>query len=197
LIEVKAMEDESSRDLTELLAQIGQGNESAAKQLLPALYRELRALAGSYFQLQDPDHTLQPTALVHEVFIKLTGAKDADWKSRAHIFATAARAMRQILINHAQSKKAVKRGGGKQRVTLSGLVTPPHEESEIDLTDLGEALNKLTELSPRQARIVEMRFLAGLSEIEIAHVLDVSSRTVRREWRMARAFLKSELSGKI
>lgn len=152
-------------------------------------------MAGSYFRSQNSDHTLQPTALVHEAFIKLTGSTGVGWKSRAHFFAVAAKAMRQILINHAKAKNTLKRGEGKQRVTLSGLKTPAQSDFEIGIIDLSEVLEKLAEFSPRQVQIVEMRFLAGLSESEIAHVLDLSTRSVRREWRMARAFLKSELSG--
>ena len=189
------MEEDFSQNVTEILAQIGQGSDSATGKLLPLLYKELRALAGSYFRMQDSDHTLQPTALVHEAFNKLTGSTGTGWKSRAHFFAVAAKAMRQILINHAKAKKTSKRGGGRHRVTLSGLKTPAQSDFEIDLAELSEVLGKLADLSPRQVQIVEMRFLAGLSESEIAHVLDLSPRTVRREWRMARAFLKSELSG--
>jgi RNA polymerase sigma factor (TIGR02999 family) len=187
--------EDPQQDVTEILAQIERGSASAPGKLLPLLYEELRALAGSYFRNQVADHTLQPTALVHEAFIKLAGSAETGWKSRAHFFAVAARAMRQILINHAYAKKTGKRGGGRRRVTLSGLKTPSRSDFEIDLADLGEVLEKLADLSPRQVQIVEMRFLAGLDESQIAHVLDLSTRTVRREWRMARAFLKSELTG--
>jgi RNA polymerase sigma-70 factor, ECF subfamily len=182
-------------EVTELFARIQDGELGAVEALLPLLYRELRAMAGSYFQRQTPGHTLQPTALVHEVFLKLARGQGADWESRAHFLAVAARAMRQVLANHAESKRAAKRGGGMPRITLSGLATPPHAESLVDLIDLDDALAKLSEVSTRQARIVEMRFLAGIGEEEIAHVLGVSTRTVQREWRMARAFLKCELSG--
>lgn len=188
-------EEVPSSEVTELFARIQDGELGAAEALLPLLYRELRAMAGSYFQRQTPGHTLQPTALVHEVFLKLARGQDADWQSRAHFLAVAARAMRQILANHAEKKRAAKRGGGRPRVTLSGLATPPHAERLVDLIDLDDALAALAEVSPRQARIVEMRFLAGIGEEEIAHVLEVSTRTVQREWRMARAFLKCELSG--
>jgi len=178
-----------------LFARIEEGELGATEALLPLLYRELRAMAGSYFQRQTPGHTLQPTALVHEAFLKLVRGKTADWKSRAHFFAVAARAMRQILANHAEKKRAAKRGGNMPRVTLSGISTSSARESEVDLIDLDDALVKLATCSPRQAQIVEMRFLAGIEEEEIAHVLDVSARTVQREWRMARAFLQCELSG--
>ncbi|MHC4945075.1 MAG: sigma-70 family RNA polymerase sigma factor [Planctomycetota bacterium] len=189
------MEEDFSHEVTEILGRIGRGSDSAAAELLPLLYNELRALAGSYFRGETPNHTLQPTAVVHEAFIKLTGAKNTGWENRAHFFAVAAKAMRQILFNHAKAKKAAKRGGGKQRVTLSGLATPSDIETEIDLIDLDKALTMLAELSPRKARIVELRFLAGLKEDEIAHVLGISTSTIQREWRMARAFLECELSG--
>ena len=189
------MDETPSHEITEMLARIGRADDSATETLLPLLYDQLRALAGSYFQKATPGQTLQPTALVHEAFLKLTRGATPDWESRAHFFAVAARAMRQILANHAESKRAARRGGGRPRVTLSGLATPPDQEAQIDLIDLDEALAKLAELSPEQARIVEMRFLAGVEEREIAHVLGMSERTVRRKWRMARAFLECELGG--
>jgi RNA polymerase sigma factor (TIGR02999 family) len=189
------MDDAPSREITEVLAQVGRGDASAAAGLLPLIYAELHALAGSYFRRENPAHTLQPTALVHEAFLKLTTPTHPSWESRSHFFAVAARAMRQILANHVQGRKTAKRGGGRQRVTLSGLATPSDVESQIDLIDLSNALDKLAELSPRQAHVVEMRFFAGLGEEEIALVLDTSVRTVRRDWRMARAYLLSELSG--
>ncbi|MHC4942508.1 MAG: sigma-70 family RNA polymerase sigma factor [Planctomycetota bacterium] len=182
-------------EITLILTKVGRGDDSAVAALLPVVYDELRALAGSYFKRQTPGHTLEPTALVHDAFIKLAGSASIDWKDRAHFFAIAAMAMRQILADHARSKKAAKRGDGKDRVTLSGLETPHDAESQIDLIALDDALAKLAELAPRQARIVEMRFLAGLNENETAHVLDVTTRTVRREWRLAKAFLECELSG--
>jgi RNA polymerase sigma factor (TIGR02999 family) len=160
------------------------------------VYDELRALAGSYFERQSPEHTLQPTALVHEAFVKLVQPAGGEWESRSHFFAVAAKAMRQILADHARRKKAAKRGGGRQhRVTLSGLLTPPTIEQQIDLIALDAALETLARLSPRQSQIVEMRFLAGLDEREVAHVLNVTTRTIQREWRMAKAFLWRELSG--
>lgn len=189
------MDEESPREITEMLGRIERGDDQAAEDLLPVLYEELRGLAGGFFRKQDPGQTLQPTALVHEAFLKLTRGESIDWESRAHFFAVAAMAMRQILADHADSKRAVKRGGRMPRVTLSGLVTPARTVSEIDLIDLDEALTKLAALSPRQARIVEMRFLAGVEERDIARALGLSERTVRRQWRMARAFLKGELSG--
>lgn len=189
------MDKKASPEITKILARIGQGNDSATAALLPLLYEELRVLAGSYFRQQDSDHTLQPTALVHEAFIKLVGSGEQSWESRAHFMAVAAKAMRQILINHAQARNAAKRGGGRQRVTLSGLQTPAETVTEIDLLDLGQALSQLEALSPRKAEIVELRFLAGLEEDEIARLLDLSVSTIQREWRLARAFLNSALRG--
>jgi len=189
------MREESPSEITRMLGRIGRGDDQAAEDLLPLLYEELRGLAGGLFGKHHPGQTLQPTALVHEAFLKLTRGENIDWESRAHFFAVAALAMRQILADHADRKRAVKRGGGMPRVTLSGLVTPARTVSEIDLIDLDDALTKLAALSPRQARIVEMRFLAGVEEREIARALGLSERTVRRQWRMARAFLKGELSG--
>jgi len=127
--------------------------------------------------------------------MKLIGASHISWESRAHFFEVAAKAMREILADHARRKKAAKRGGGKGRVTLLGLVTPHTEAAQIDLVALDDALTKLHALSERQCRIVEMRFLAGLNEKETAHVLGVNTRTVQRDWRMAKAFLKAELAG--
>jgi RNA polymerase sigma-70 factor (ECF subfamily) len=184
---------EPSATATAILARVRQGDASAAAELLPFVYDELRALASGFFRRQNPNHTLQPTALVHEAFAKLAGWSD-EWESRAQFLAVAAKAMRQVLADHARSKRAAKRGGGRGRVTLSGLATPPVEPTPIDLIALDEALAELSALSPRQGQIVEMRFLAGLDEREIAHVLGVTTRTVQREWRIAKAFLRAALS---
>lgn len=189
------MDSDSTPDITEFLTQIGRGSASATAALLPLLYKELRALAGSYFKNQNPGHTLEPTALVHEAFIKMTGSSGEGFKNRGHFFAVAARVMRQILLNHARSKQAAKRSGGQHRITLAGLAETPAEDSQVDFLELDYAMKKLEKLSPRQARIVEMRFLTGLQMDEIASVLKVSNSTVQRDWRMARAFLDCELSG--
>jgi RNA polymerase sigma factor (TIGR02999 family) len=189
------MMNDPTKEITEILSEIERGEESAAARLMPMIYEKLHALAARYFKQQKPEHTLQPTALVHEAFMKLVGSATSDWKSQAHFFSVAARAMRQILTDHARRKKAAKRGGHPQRVTLSGLGTPASNEIQIDLISLDQAMNKLAELSPRQCRIVEMRFLAGMEMEDIAKVLDLATRTVYREWRAARAFLQCELSG--
>jgi RNA polymerase sigma-70 factor (ECF subfamily) len=189
------MTEDSSREITEILARMEGGDESAAARLMPLVYEKLHTLADRYFRQQKQEHTLQPTALVHEAFMKLVGASHPDWNSQAHFFSVAAKAMRQILTDHARRKKAAKRGADAQRVTLSGLGTPGIDEMQIDLIALDGAMAKLAELSPRQCRIVEMRFLAGMEMEEVAKVLDLSDRTVYREWRTAKAFLQCELSG--
>lgn len=183
-----------AREITRILARNGHGEAQVAEELLPEVYGELRALAGNFFRRERPEHTLQPTALVHEAFIKMTGSTEAGWESRAHFLALAAMAMRRILTDHARRRKASKRGGGLNQVTLSGLATPSGEE-QIDLIALDDALEKLAARFPRQSRIVEMRFLAGMTTDEAAHVLGVTARTVHSDWRLAKAFLRCELSG--
>jgi len=183
-----------SEDVTQLLIQAAKGRKSAAEQLLPLVYEQLRALARSFFAAQRPDHTLEPTALVHEAFMRLVGQSQIDWTSRAHFFAVAAKAMRQILINHAEAKQAAKRGGWR-RITLSGEVAEPSDR-EVDLLVLNEALSRLEGLDERQARVVELRFFGGLTVEEAANVLKVAPRTVELDWRMAKAWLLHALEGK-
>ncbi len=182
-------------EVTEMLARIEGGDEAASDALLVVLYEELRGLAQGFFNRRSPGETLQPTALVHEVFLKLTRGARIDWESRGHFLAVAAKAMRQILANHAERRRTKKRGGDRARVTLAGIGETPSPEAQVDLIDLDDALGKLVAVSPEQARIVEMRFLAGGSEEDVARTLGVSARTVRRQWRMARAFLRAEMSG--
>ncbi len=188
------MGQDITREITRILARDGHGEEQVAEALLPEVYDELRALAGSFLRLERPEHTLQPTALVHEAFLKMTGSSEAGWESRAHFLALAAVAMRRILTDHARRKRASKRGGGRSQVTLPGLATPTGED-QFDLIALDDALEKLAARFPRQSRIVEMRFLAGMSADEVAHVLGISPRTVFGDWHLARAFLRCELSG--
>jgi len=194
ITEAGMKDKDSQNDITKILHRVEMDDDSAAAEVLPIVYDELRALAVSFFKSEDPNHTLQPTALVHEAFIKLAGKSRNDWKNRAHFFAIASKAMRWILKDHARRKKAIKRGGAQQKVTLSGIEEPSGEKP-INLIALDESLAKLAERSPRTCRIVEMRFLAGLDEKEVAYVLDIALRTVQREWRVARAYLRCELSG--
>ena len=156
------------------------------------VYDELKALAASLFRHQSPGHTLQPTALVHEAYLKLAGGDEAEWKSRTHFFSLAAKAMRQILIDHHRKRSAQKRGSDHQRVTLSGAELG-QGLPEVDILALNEALTRLEEIDERQNRVVELRFFGGLQMDEIADVLGVSKTTVEGEWRHARAWLNREL----
>ena len=182
--------------VTRIIAELSQGDRSAAQRLLPHVYAELRELASGMFQQQRQSHTLQPTALVHEAYLKLVGSADQGWTSRKHFFDVAAMAMRQLLADHARRLASQKRGGGMCRVTLSDVATPIEDTSDIDLFVLDEAMEKLSSLDPRQGRIAELRYLAGLTVEETAEVLDVSPRTVKLDWQMARSFLRRELSRK-
>ncbi len=187
------MTDPGQADFTKMLIRARGGDDSAVHALLPLIYGEMRALAGGFFRDQGPAHTLQPTALVHEAFLKLVGPSEVEWQSRAHFFAVAAKAMRQILTDHARRKRAQKRGGEQDRITLSGLATPV-ADAAFDVVVFDEALDTLAQLDERQGRIVELRFLGGLTVEEVAVVLELSVSTVEREWRMARAWLRRELS---
>jgi RNA polymerase sigma factor (TIGR02999 family) len=184
-------------DVTQLLSDVGQGRSSATDQLLPLVYDELRQLAGLMFRQQKPDHTLQPTALVHEAYARLVRPADGEigsqqWTNRAHFFAVAAKAMRQILSNHARDRSTAKRGGDWNRVSISNVDTPSSDR-DINLIALEEALERLERIDDRQSRIVELRFFAEMTTEEIAYVLGASASTVEREWRMARAWLSAQL----
>jgi len=183
-------------EVTRILAELNQGDGSATERLLPLVYDELRALAGSYFARRQAGHTLQPTALVHEAYLKLAGG-EGQWQSRAHFMAVAAKAMRQILMNHARDKAAMKRGGGAAKLTISEAVHAASDESDtgrqLDLIALDEALTKLAALSERQARVTELRFFGGLTIADTAHVVGMSTTTVEDDWHMARAWLGREL----
>ena len=187
-------QDDRQEEATLLLQRLGSGDEAASEQLLPIVYEQLRRIAGSYFRNQRADHTLQPTALVHEAYLKLVRASNQDWKGQAHFCAVAATAMRQILQNHAAAKRAAKRGGpDAERVPLEQVTTPTGRR-QIDVVALDDALPRLAEADERQARIVELWFLGGLKAEEVAEVLGVSQRTVERGWRQARAWLNAELT---
>ncbi len=179
-------------EMTHILEQIKGGDRDAAKKLLPLVYDEFRALARFYLHQERVNHTLQPTALVHEAYMKLVDQTRVDWQGRSHFFAVAAQAMRRILVDHARSKNRDKRGGGRARVTLDEAVALSPEKEE-DVLALDEALEKLAKLDPRQAKVVEMRFFGGLSVEEAAEALGVSKRTVEGDWTFARAWLAREL----
>jgi len=179
-------------EITQLLARVRTGDEQANAQLAPLIYDELRRLAAYYIRSERPDHTLQATALVHEAYIKLVG-QDIDWQSRAHFFAVAAQVMRRVLVDYARAAKADKRAGKLHRIPLESALVYAEEQSG-ELIALDEALERLGQWDPRQSRIVELRFFAGLSVEETAEVLGISTRTVKRDWSMARAWLYSELT---
>lgn len=181
----------ASGDVTRLLLDIESGDESAAAELLPLVYRHMHDIASHAFRGGAAGNTLQPTLIVHDAYLRLV-KHAGNWSDRSHFYVVAAKAMRQILIDHARIQRAEKRGGGRQRVTLADVELSAKSE-ELDLVDLDAALSKLTELSARQAQVVELRFLAGLEVEEVAKVLRVSRRTVINDWRTARAFLRSEL----
>lgn len=188
------MVDQSAQEVTRILTDLRKGDESALGRLLPIVYGELRALAGALFRGQRYDHTLQPTAVVHEVFLRLVHQPQADFADRAHFFRVAAMAMRQLLTDHARRRRASRRGGGWDRVKLDSGVADTSAE-EVDLVALDDALTRLATLDERQGRIVELRFLIGLSVDETANVLGLSPRTVELDSRMARAWLRCELAG--
>lgn len=178
-------------EATLYLDRMNAGDPAAAEMLLPIVYQQLRQMAGAIFRAQSPSHTLQPTALVHEAYIKLIGSH-VGWKDSAHFCAVAATAMRQILSNHARAKRAVKRNA--QRVDLSVDRMPtPTGASTIDLLELENALTELGELNPRHARMIELRFFGGLTAEAMSGVLGISSGMARREWRAARAWLSCRL----
>jgi RNA polymerase sigma factor (TIGR02999 family) len=179
-------------DVTLALAALTGGDDSAAAHLMDMIYDELRALAGSYFRDQPAAHTLQPTALVHEAFVQVTGRTGAQFENRAHFFAICAVAMRGILADYARKRRAAKRGGDWERISLEN-VGSSSAHGFIDALALDEALTELTSRSERQARVVEYRFFGGMTEAEIAEVLDVSRSTVQEDWRMARAWLTVQL----
>ena len=179
--------------ITELLIR-SRGSKEALDELLPLVYDELRRLASSYLSRERPDHTLQPTALVHEAYIRLIDQSSVNWRNRAQFFGLAAQMMRRILVNHAIARAAQKRSGG-DRVTLTDAAHLSERE-EVDVIAIDQALTRLAGLDARQAEIVEMRFFAGLSIDEVGEVLGVSAPTVKRDWSMAKAWLRGELSPK-
>ncbi len=179
-------------EMTELLEAAGAGTPGALERALPLVYDELRQLADRYLRAERPDHTLQTTALVHEAYLRLVSGPELSWESRRHFFGIAAQAMRQILVDHARSRGAKKRSRGRQ-VTLDDE-TVAAAPGPDDILGVDDALHRLAEQSPRAARIVELRYFAGLSIEQTAETLDVSIATVKRDWLSARAWLQRELS---
>src|SRR5215475_6120227 len=182
----------SQQRVTDLLTRWSQGDDHALAELTPLVYEELRRLAHHHMGSQRPNHTLQTTALVNEVYLRLADQTNPRWQNRAHFFAVAARAMRQILVSYARSQQAQKRGGGAPKMELdeAALVSP--EESK-EIVDLHEALERLATLDSRKAQVVELKYFGGLNYDEMAEVLKISSITVRRDWRFAKAWLYTQL----
>jgi len=182
-----------SADLTQVLIDTsGEQPADVAKKLMPLVYDELRQLAAGYLRSERRGHTLQPTALVHEAFMRLIDQSRVDWKGRTHFYAVGAQAMRRILIDHARARGRGKRGGDWQRVLLDEVDTP-QELGDVDLVALHEALESLAALDENQARIVELRFFGGMTVEEVAHVLGVSKRKVEGDWTHAKAWLRNAL----
>jgi len=186
--------DHPPTQATFLLSRLGQGDARASDELLGLLYQELHALARSYMAREREDHTLQPTALVNEAWVRLIGSDQKEWENRGHFFRVAARAMRNVLVDHARAKKSLKRGEGKAHVQLDEVLEH-YEERSLDLLALDDALSKLQEMDEQLARIVELRFFAGLTIQETATALEVSTPTIERGWRVARMWLRKEMPG--
>ncbi len=182
-------------EITQLLKSLGKGDRTAEARLIELVHPELRAMAARMMRGEAPDHTLQPTALVNEAYLHLVSQKESDWKDRAHFFGVAAQVMRHILVDHARKQTAQKRGGRSVHFQLDDCLMVSKERLE-DLLVLEEALEKLEHHDPRAIQVFVMRFFGGLSIDETAEVLQISSRTVKRDWNYGRAWLRTELSGK-
>jgi RNA polymerase sigma factor (TIGR02999 family) len=185
----------SEKPITQILVELKNGELTALDELLPLVYGELRRLANSYLKRERSDHTLQPTALVHEAYLRLVGQKSIEWQNRAHFFGVSARLMREILIEYARARGRQKRGGGdfKTIIAFDDAVSFGNEK-QLDVVAVDSALSKLEQLDERQARIVEMKFFGGMTIEEIAEVLEISPATVKREWSTAKLFLYKMLN---
>lgn len=185
---------QSSHDVVRLLLDWRDGDQAALSKLMPLVYDELRRLAAGKLRRERPNHTLQPTALVHEVYVQLIGQRRVSWQSRAHFFGAAAELMRRILVDHARRKQAGKRGAGAVNVSLSQAAAVPDRESDVDVILLDRALTELAALDPPLARLVEVRYFGGLSVAETAEVLALSPATVKRHWQTARTWLRRRMT---
>lgn len=187
-------ESETEKPITQILSEIKNGNQVALNELLPLVYDELRRLAHSYLRNERSNHTLQPTALVHEAYLRLLGQKEIEWQNRAHFFGVSARLMREILIEYARGRNRQKRGGEfKTQIALDDAISFANQ-SQLDVVAVDDALSKLEKLDQRQARIVEMKFFGGLTVEEIGEVLSISPATVKREWSSAKLLLYKMLN---
>jgi RNA polymerase sigma factor (TIGR02999 family) len=179
-------------EVTALLAAWRGGDGGALDRLIPIVYEDLRRVAGRYMRSEDPGHTLQTTALVHEAYLRLTREQDRTWESRAHFFAVAAQIMRNLLVDHARMATRAKRGGGAAEISFEEAPELTTAEPEVMLA-LDDALQRLAEVDPRASRIVELRYFVGLNNDEVASVIGVSEKTVTRDWNTAKAWLRAEL----
>lgn len=182
----------SPSNVTQMLHDWSDGDREALDKLVPIVYEELRRQAARYLRRERPGHTLQTTALIHEAYIRLIDQKNVHWQNRAHFYAIAARLMRRILVDHARSRRAAKRGGSDIKLPLEDAMIAS-EGREVDLVALDEALERLAAIDPQQSRVVELRFFSGMSVEETAEVLGVSTRTVKRDWNVAKAWLRREI----
>jgi|ERR1041385_7634333 RNA polymerase sigma factor (TIGR02999 family) len=185
--------DPLSGEVTRLLVDLRTGNKDAESKLLVLLYDELRRIAASYLRRERPDHTLQPTALINEAYLRIVDLAQQNWENRAHFLGVCARIMRQILVDHARQRNAAKRGGKDRPLPLDDhSISSAHRS--IEFVALDEALSRLEAFDSRQSRVVELRFFGGMSEEEISHILGISVRTIKRDWNVARAWLYSEMT---
>jgi RNA polymerase sigma factor (TIGR02999 family) len=189
-----APDNHASPAITDLLRAWGAGDAGASDELVPLVYAELRRQAQRALRREGEGHTLQPTALVHEAWLRLDGQHDASWESRSQFLAVAAQMMRRVLVDHARTRRALKRGGGDTFVTLSDATHVLATPDEVDVIALDDALGRLALMDPRKARLVELRYFAGLSIPQAAAAVGVSQATVIREWAVARAWLRRELA---
>jgi RNA polymerase sigma-70 factor, ECF subfamily len=187
------MTQNPNENLTQMLKEAQAGNRTSLDEFLPLVYDELKRVAAHKLAFERPNHTLQATALVHEAYLRLIDQHSVNWQNRAHFFAIASEMMRRILVNHAESHNAKKRGDGKTLISLDD-VNDLAADSEVDLIFLDNALRELAEFDPGAAKIVELKFFGGLTNEEVAEVLGVSESTIKREWRMARAWLTTKLT---
>jgi RNA polymerase sigma factor (TIGR02999 family) len=184
-----------SCEITRILDRASAGDAVASRELIPLVYKQLRACAAQRLSAERPGHTLQPTALVHEAYLRLLGQEQTSWDNRAHFYVAAAESMRRILIEHARKRGRRKRGGDWRRVTLESIVLSDRTAPLEEILSVDEALRRLEDRDERMAKIVRLRFFAGLTTQEIAALLGITDRTVRREWALARAWLYRELAG--
>jgi RNA polymerase sigma factor (TIGR02999 family) len=187
------MEKPSGQEVTALLREWSAGDRGALERLMPLVYEELRKLAAAHLKSERGNHTLQATALVHEAYLRLVGQRAVTWASRAHFYGIAAQMMRRVLVDHARRRQAAKRNPGTLFLDLGEEAAAAQADRAPELLVLDRALTELERLDPRQARVVELRFFAGLSVEETAEVAGISTATVKREWRTARAFLRHEI----